>query len=268
MSQYNLALIEHEVNHQPIYQRASDGYVNATAMCKAAGKQMKHYLENKSTTAFLNELQSVVGIPTTELVQIIQGGDPQLQGTWVHPQVAINLAQWCSPQFAVQVSGFIFDWMSGNNPAQKIIQQWQPYMERTSILYRSVPQGYFSIFHEAAPMIVGLIQSGVIVNDKTVPDISIGKTWAKYWQDNLASNHSAPQDYAHYYPESFPQSASNPQMAKAYPNTALGDFRLWMDNVYLPEKFPKYLNNKQRQGAIDAVTANTLIDRFAPKQIN
>lgn len=62
-------------------------------MCQAAGRQFKHYNENKTTREFLAALESAVGIPTTELVQSIQGGDPRLQGTWVHPQVAIHLGQ-------------------------------------------------------------------------------------------------------------------------------------------------------------------------------
>lgn len=36
-------------------------------MCRVCGKQMKHYLENKTTREFLAELSSVVGIPTTDL---------------------------------------------------------------------------------------------------------------------------------------------------------------------------------------------------------
>ena len=47
------------------------------------------------------ELSSDIGIPMSGLIQIICGGQPHLQGAWVHPQVAINLAQWLSPKFAV-----------------------------------------------------------------------------------------------------------------------------------------------------------------------
>ena len=37
--QYNLPLIQHKVDDGSIIQqRASDGYINATALCKAAGK--------------------------------------------------------------------------------------------------------------------------------------------------------------------------------------------------------------------------------------
>ena len=32
-------------------------------------------------------------------------------GTWLHPKLAIALAQWCSPTFALQVSDWVMQWM-------------------------------------------------------------------------------------------------------------------------------------------------------------
>lgn len=267
MSQYNLVLIEHEVENELMYQRAEDGYVNATAMCKAADKLFADYGRLATTKAYLNELSGSMGIPIDLLIQKITTGPNEYRGTWVHPQIAINLAQWCSPKFAVQVSQFVTEWMQGNNPAQKLIQHWQYYLARTSMLHNAVPDGYFSVFHEAAPMIVAMIQSGIVVDDKTVPDISIGSHWSKHWKNNLENLYAPPINYDHYYPDIFPQSASNPQEAKAYPDTALSDFRAWMRETYLPSKFPKYITNKQGKGHIEPDTANKLIDTFAPKQI-
>src|ERR1700733_2754279 len=100
MQQLMFSIIPHEVDGNLINQRAVDGYVNATAMCKAVGKNFADYRRLLNTEAFLKELSSVVGIPITQLVYSFQGGNPQSQGTWVHPDVAINLGQWCSPKFA------------------------------------------------------------------------------------------------------------------------------------------------------------------------
>ena len=36
-----------------------------------------------------------------------------MQGTWVHPHVAINLGQWLSPKFAVRVAQIVEDWGRG-----------------------------------------------------------------------------------------------------------------------------------------------------------
>ncbi len=107
-------LIIRELDRNTINQRANDGYINATALCKAVGKKLNHYGDLKTTREFLKELSSDTGIPVSGLVQSIKGGVPQNQGTWVHPQVAINLGQWASPKFAVLVSKWVTEWMSGN----------------------------------------------------------------------------------------------------------------------------------------------------------
>jgi hypothetical protein len=113
--QLSLALISHKVQDSIIEQRAEDGYINATAMCKAAGKKMNDYTRLSTTSAYLEELSADTGIPVTELLQVVQGGEPHLQGTWVHPQVSTHLAQWLSPKFAVQVSKWIQEWLSGKH---------------------------------------------------------------------------------------------------------------------------------------------------------
>ena len=90
MVQYELALIHRKIENVVVNQRVVDGYINATAMCQAVGKQLGHYLENKTTKEFLKELSSDIGIPISELVIVIKGGVSDAQGTWVHPEVAIT----------------------------------------------------------------------------------------------------------------------------------------------------------------------------------
>ena len=83
-----------------------DGYINATMLCKAHGKKLLgHYNENKQTKAYLQELSINIGIPILELFVTNVGGNHS--GTWVHRKVAIHLAQWLSPSFAVQVSNWL-----------------------------------------------------------------------------------------------------------------------------------------------------------------
>lgn len=74
--------------------RKLDGYVNATRMCKASGKHWYHFAENTSTQSFLKCLAAQTGQTVSELMQSKHGGSTP--GTWVHPQVAIRLAAWCS----------------------------------------------------------------------------------------------------------------------------------------------------------------------------
>jgi prophage antirepressor-like protein len=83
-----------------------DGYINATMLCKAHGKKLlANYNQNKQTKEYLEELSINIGIPIFELFVTTVGGNHQ--GTWVHRKVAIHLAQWLSPNFAVQVSNWV-----------------------------------------------------------------------------------------------------------------------------------------------------------------
>lgn len=112
-----------------ITRRQADGYVNATAMCQANGKRWNHYQENERTRAYVDALrQHLEWIPenpnahispckeSPELVVSIKGGTPDLQGTWIHPRLAIDLARWISPQFAVWMDGWFLE--SLNRPQQ------------------------------------------------------------------------------------------------------------------------------------------------------
>jgi hypothetical protein len=95
-----------------IEHREEDGYINVTNLCKAGGKQFKHWKSIQKTKAFLRVLSTEVGIPTSGLININKGGnDKNKQCTWVHPQIAINIAQWISPQFDVKVSGWVYEIM-------------------------------------------------------------------------------------------------------------------------------------------------------------
>ena len=110
----SIQLINHSLNNNLVCQRKDNGYINATALCKACDRKIATYLRAETTKEFLSALSSEVQICTSELTLTIKGFGVQ-QGTWVHPYVAINLAQWASPKFAVAVSKWVFDWVNGQN---------------------------------------------------------------------------------------------------------------------------------------------------------
>ncbi|MBE7384422.1 MAG: KilA-N domain-containing protein [Leptolyngbya sp. SIO1E4] len=111
----NPTLTLREYNGIQIPQRP-DGYINATKMCQAGEKLWGDFWRLKSTKEYLAALDSVMGIPITVAVTAIQGGDPRLQGTWIHPRLASRLAQWISPEFAVIVDGWVINIMEGKQP--------------------------------------------------------------------------------------------------------------------------------------------------------
>ncbi|MGX9217228.1 hypothetical protein ACWV27_02270 [Massilia varians] len=125
---------------------------------------------------------------------------------------------------------------------------WQFYHDRVSLLKGSAPVGHFTIFQEITGLVVDLISSGLTVNHKTIPDISVGMAWGKYWTSgNLESQFGPRTLYEHNYPSYYPQAASNPQTPNAYPDAALPHFRQWFRQTYLPTKFPQYILSKAAQ---------------------
>lgn len=231
--QTELALIDRNVDKDHIQQRLIDGYINATALCQASGKQLGHYLENVSTKAFLTMLSADIGIPISELVQIIRGGRIEYQGTWVHPQVAIHLGQWASPKFAVQVSKWVFEWMSGKVPNVKRL----PYhLQRYLINRTEIPPTHFSIFNEIVYNLIAPLEDlGYELPDKLVPDISQGKMFAKWIREAKGLE---PNDFP-VYTHTYPDGRVIPNV-KLYPNSLLGDFRDHFTNVWLKNHSTKY----------------------------
>lgn len=95
-----MELIKYDYNDISItFSGYQNTMVNATEMAKAFGKRPYDWMILSSTKEFLKTLESVTGIPATELVQIKQGGSNQ--GTWYHEDVAIEFARWLSPVFGI-----------------------------------------------------------------------------------------------------------------------------------------------------------------------
>ena len=229
--------IDHNAEGEIINQRVKDGYVNATAMCKAAGRPWSNYIRLETTRAFVSELSSVLQIPHNGLIQSIQGGTPHLQGTWVHPQVAVHLAQWLSPKFAVLVTQWVMDWLSGN-VAQK---NNTPYHLRRYFANKpNVPYGHFSMLNEAYVTLIGpLEQLGYIVSDRQVPDISFGKTFCNYLRSLGYDTEGFPQ-YWHKYED------GRTVPVNAYPNDLLPICQKFLIEDWLKNRAEAYFAKRDR----------------------
>jgi hypothetical protein len=124
------------LNNIIIESRENDNFINATQLCKAGNKLFGHWFELKSTKELIktledalkneleistkiqnNEEDLTIGIPIVKkssktlnnpisekikLVDIKVG--KYYSGSWIHPDLAVPLAQWISPVFAIQVS--------------------------------------------------------------------------------------------------------------------------------------------------------------------
>jgi KilA-N domain len=237
--QLSLALISHKVNEIDIPQRASDGYINATDMCKAAGRKISHYLENDSTTAFINELSSDAGIPASDLIQSVKGGASNLQGTWVHPDVAIHMGQWLSPKFSVMVSKWVREWISGNQPRNVSM----PYHLRRHMLnIGKVPPTHFSILQELTNTLIAPMEAnGYTLPESLMPDISQGRMFCDYARKQLGIDTDSLPTYEH----AFENRRVVP--AKLYPIEHLGAFRMYIAKTWMPEKAFDYFKQRDPQ---------------------
>jgi len=241
--QYSLTLIHRKASNSVIDQRADDGYINATALCRAASRKFAHYRENDTTKDFLKALSAKVGIPIINEKQALiesRPGSPETGGgSWVHPQVAIHLGQWLSADFAVQVGEWVYDWMGGRG-APSVGRAELPYHIRRHMLnLNSVAPGYFSVLQEMTFMLIGpLDQHGYELPEKMVPDISMGRFLCKHLRDKLGVDTDALPVYLHRFPD------GRTVEAKLYPDNLLAEFRKIIREEWLPKKASQYFTER------------------------
>ena len=86
-----------------------DGYIFATKLCQASEKKISHWLRSKETKELIKQIEkNDAHKRASALIEIYKGGNNKYsQGTWIHPDLGLNLAQWCSPNFALQVSRWL-----------------------------------------------------------------------------------------------------------------------------------------------------------------
>lgn len=156
------------INNVDIEQRVTDGFINGTAMCIAHGKDINQWYRTWDTLELFVALADQMAIPhgfknfdfktrkfigefnSVELQSLdvtrlsgskyaklfpglifVKAGSPAIGGgAFLHPDLALQLAQWCNKPFAIQVSRWIHDWMTtGRNPTELDIDQefmaWQ-----------------------------------------------------------------------------------------------------------------------------------------------
>lgn len=162
---------------------------------------------------------------------------------------------------------FIYDAV-GYAPEHSVIDKWRHFHDRVDMTHDAAPIGYWGVFREIAVMVVPMIRSGIMISDRVVPDISVGRAWSEFWTEHkLDDRYGERKRYDHEYPDYYPQARSNPQPAFAYPNASLGLFRDWLQQNYILTKFPKYLIGQSRKGSISADTATKAIEAFSGKAI-
>lgn len=155
----------------------------------------------------------------------------------------------------------------GYDPTGK--DRFKSWHDRIALNYQSAPRGFFHVFNEANTIIYELIAAGANIGPKFVVDISIGLHWSKYWDEQkLEGKFGERAKYPHRYPDTHPQAYSNPQESWCYPLAALGEFRGWLQDIYIESgRFKTYLNNKVKAGELPPSIAQLAISTISPPQI-
>ena len=90
------------------YQRP-DGYVNATKLCQSAGKLWGHYADLKGTKAYVEALSASIGMSIDEIIVQNPNAPINDRHTWIHPELAIDLAKWISVEYRIQVNRWMVE---------------------------------------------------------------------------------------------------------------------------------------------------------------
>ena len=189
------ALVSRSWNGTPISRRTVDGYVNATAMCKANKKRWSDYRESDRCQLYLDALSQTTEIPVFDLIQSRQGHGG---GTWVHPQVAVDLARWISAPFAVWMDGWFLESLQQAHPAP--VESPPPRLrevevialvERSITLFEQLgglDQRDQLLFKDIVRSNVLTASSGLLPGAPTDEELTLGDAWLEVFQQALPRN--------------------------------------------------------------------------------
>ena len=133
-----------------VIEDTTNGYINATKMCamygKTKGGQAKQFRQWKAYNQhFIDFVSTCVGIPTDELIPCaVTGGQVEIiRGTYVHRDLAVKLASWCSDEFGYKVSKIINSQIESENrmlsrEKDSLLRRIDEMMKQTSIVVEEI----------------------------------------------------------------------------------------------------------------------------------
>ena len=114
----NTGLTVRAWNDAAIARRDEDGFANATAMCQANGKLWADYQRAVRTQEYIQALAASLDLTPADLVITTTTGPNEFRGTWIHPRLAVDLARWISPEFAVWMDGWFLEQLEHQHAPQ------------------------------------------------------------------------------------------------------------------------------------------------------
>jgi hypothetical protein len=110
-------LYKYDIGDTIYIESNKECYINIENLCKTNQKSLNEWHKLDETKIFLTALSKDVNIPTHSLIT-----SDQTQITWVHPYIAINIAQWISPETGVKISSWIHEIMLYNSKLKEYKQ--------------------------------------------------------------------------------------------------------------------------------------------------
>jgi hypothetical protein len=236
---FSYTFLKHSAAGNVVSQRVEDGYIDATTLCELAGLPFHRYEPLESNGRFLRALALREWISVPDLIQRLRDEHGR-ERIWVHPKVAIHLAQWLSGDFAVLVSDWVFEWLNSRGREDSVGKPMLPtHLARYMANDSKIPVGYFSILQEAGLGLFGPLHTeGFDIPSSWVPDISIGRTFCDWLRRERGVDTDGLYVYDHDYQD------GRIVEAKLYPDHLLADFRRWFREVWLPEYGVNYFTKK------------------------
>ena len=255
-----MSIIARFWNGIAVGQNSGNGYINVTQLTQAyhqsTGVQKKpsHWYENKRTQESIAYLESVTGIPASQLIITIRGGDTSQQGTWIHPKLAISFAMWLSVELEFTVYGWVEDWITQESTNyHRHSLYW--YDRLTLFNQRThIPRGWFCIFKEIADFVSQMEAQGYQLADDARLDASVGRHFCKYLRTIGIEPEEVCMKYPHWYP-----GYDFPVKANLYPLNLLEIFRQWFEDVYLMSHVKAYFKGRKDQQGLAAVNRCLLL---------
>lgn len=85
-----------------VVQQREDGFINATQLCKADGKQFKHWYSLKQTKKLIKELKNQLGLTDNQgeksntgitACKVIEANRGRYNyGSWIHPKISYSVS--------------------------------------------------------------------------------------------------------------------------------------------------------------------------------
>jgi hypothetical protein len=142
-----------------------------------------------------------------------------------------------SPEFAVKVSKWVFDWLSEASPRPRAALPY--HLRRYVANAQNVPIGHFSILTELTQTLIAPLElMGYTVPEKMMPDISQGQMFCKWLRDKCGIDTDTLPTYTHVYED------GRRIKAKAYPEKLLATFRQHFREEWLPVKAIPYFKDR------------------------